>query len=712
MPKINVPLENPNVTTVLNSPSATPQDVSGALGSVSAASDSTLNNAFAVADGARNDAFRAQLLKEEADSNAKLTKIVPELMTRVSDTIMNTSNAMAAIDQQVFEKDKVKREKAYSIEGMQDFQLNYIQYKESIANTKDAPILAAKWINDKTAELLSKAPTEDAKLDMMSRMLPTKISAMDEAFQYRQGVLKQERLNSLYSSLESVVKTTSLSPTNVDASVKQIDIVLGQLRDEGASKSELADLRNSYITQAYSKAVTSHIDKGDINSATAALVTQDSIDNLDEDTRTDLAGKVASEHVDNALESKKSLEKATSLQAFYTNKLSPTSPSASRIADTAFFNFKAQFGDVDNLDANGAQNYAGSVVKFFEQYHTVVGTNAVKDIVATPFNTNNVNLALANAMAVDKIMTDKTSDANKAAAKFVSSSTAAERTQIKLSMTMVDLVKTGMSPDQALRKVQEYYGNGDNQAEIVNDTKEVNKYFKENPDAPWSTTFDKWFQWDDKPSNTIQFDREFKDLTQAFYIETKSSLDPDKAPKAAAKMAAAALSEKYGVTNINGTNEIMEASPNLYFKDDAVVRKAISDTLTSYTAAHGGKIIDPSNRIIEVDGVKTPVGIQSIPNYTINQKDRKTYMLVNRESGIPIITDKGVVAVNITTNSGHFKTDKDMIESGYAANGVQNHPDSTIKEKVLSKLDSLGVFTKTKKDVIMSKFGISNQESK
>lgn len=712
MPKINVPLENPNVTTVINSPSATPQDVSGALGNVSAASESTLNNAFSVADGARNTAFRAQLLKEEADSNARLTKIVPELMTKVSDTIMNTSNAMAAIDQQVFEKDKAKREKAYSIEGMQELQLNYMKYKESILNKPDAPLLSTKWLNEKTAELVSKAPTEDAKLDMMKQVLPIKISAMDEAFKYRQKVMKEQRINSLYSALDNTAKMGLNSPENVTLAVSQIDGILGQLRKEGVNKSDIGDIRDQYVAKLYDNAVNMFIGTGNNDAAAYVAGSPDAIDNLSEDTRTEIADNITTSAIGGALESKRSFEKSTALQAFYTNKLSPSSPSASRIADTAFFNFKAQFGDVDNLDAEGAQKYAGSVVKFFEKYHTVVGTNAVKDIVSTPFNTNNVNLALANAMAIDQIMTDKTSEANKAAAKFVSNSTSAERTQIKLAMTMVDLVKTGMSPDQALRKVQEYYGNGDNQAEIANDTKEVNKYFKENPDAPWNATFDKWYTWGGKPSNTVQFDREFKELTHAFYIETKSSMDPDSAPKAAAKMAAASLSEKYGVTDINGTDEIMEASPSLYFEDDKVVRKAISDTLASYTTAHGGKIIDPANRIIEIDGVQTPVGIQSIPNYTINQKDKKTYILINRESGIPIITDKGVVAVNITTNLGHFKTDKEMIDAGYSANGVENHPDSTIKGKVISKLDALGVFTKTKKDVIMNKFGISNEESK
>jgi hypothetical protein len=712
MPKINIPLDNPDVTTVLNTPTATPQDVSGSLSAASSAIDSYYGQAAQQADASRNELLRAQILKSEADSNAKLSKIVPELVTKIKDTITNTSNAMAAIDQQVFELDKAKRDKAYTVEGMQKLQVDYLNYKDSIANKPDAPLLANKWLNAQTADLLEKAPSEDAKLDMMSRILPVKLNAMEESYQYRQKVLKEQRVNSLYSALNNTIAASEKSPDNVAAFSKQIDSILLQLGKEGVSKSDLKEIRSNFQDQAYERAVFSHITGGNYEAATNLMVAGDAIDNVSEDTRTKLATEITTGHVNNSIETKRSFEKSSGLAAFYTNQLNPASPSAGRIADTAYYNFKSHFGDLSNVDAEGARKYSDSIVKYVGSYNKVIGDDMVRDMISTPFNTTNPNLAMANVMALDTIINDKSNPASNAGAAFIANTTVQERTQLKWALTMATLVKNGMSPEQALTKIQTNYTNGAIEGTLDNDSNAVGKYFADKPNAAWDKTLNSWTRWGAKPSTNPKFEKEFRDLTSSFYLDTKGTKsDPQDAVKAAADMASAVMAKKYKTTKINGKPEIMEAAPELYFNDEKVVNQYINTAVTNYTTQIGGKVVDAENRIVQVGDQKVRLGIMSVPNLTLNEKDAKTYILTNAESGMPIVGDKGFIGIKIPLQDKHFKSDEDMLKQSYDKAGIVQKSEADLKKQSVKDLKKQGLFTKTKFNDILSSIGLTEEDT-
>lgn len=658
MVKLNLPFSDQAPVPVIQNPQSDPNRLTSYANATTQGLNQMLDTAYGQAESFRQQAQRAEALAVEARNNADLSKLAPAAMKGIGDAMTNTANALLAIDQQQYERELPLKEKAYLLEGTYNTQTEYMALKSKLAESRDPKALEKlqSFVHNNAMSYLSKAPSEDAKLDMLGKFTKFKLAAYEDGLSIQHSAARARVNSQLNNASGAVLKSVRENPENIVAHLTQMQQVASVYKETGASPQAVKQYEDTLTKKIYSESVGSLLNKGSTAGALAMLGKDEVRKNLAPGDYESLVDKTAQQALRETVGAKFNLQEQIGYRNYLQGNIGPDMKNASKYADIGFLQFKTTLGSNDGTNKENWNQVSQNITNWFSQNNKVMGKQSTSYLVNNALDDTNIPNALAHSSVLDNIFNNKLSPASKLASQLLKN---ADDKQLGGALQFSRLVRGGVAPEVALKSVKDSLSEVLTPEQKTQRRNDWNKFWKDNDpkDVAWSH-FDTWWPGEKEPVNLPMYADELKKTTQDYFQVTKDM-------NTALTMAEAKLKDKFHMTDINGRKEIMESAPELYtdnidkFKE-SLVKNVIADL------ANKGYEVDGKNFTAKKNDVIMELGIQPIYNYTVNQKGSKTYYVVDKKTDMPLMDDSGnYVVFNYGVNLSKYKSERDMIIDGF-----------------------------------------------
>lgn len=696
MAKINIPFSDAAILP----PEQGMQVNTGALeqrtNQVLSSQNQLLDTAFQQAESARSRAYGAEVQAMEAEQNASLMKLFPAAMKDVGDIVNKSVEKIARLDQAQFDENLQKEMNAYMLDEGFKLQEEYLYYRQQLkeSNDADAPKKMSEWMGARMNGVIGKAPSEKAKLAMTEKLMNMKLDALEDGFRIRDMALAEARRKKLQKDMvDALIKNTKEQPENSLQNLQMLTNVGQALVFEGVPKKDITAAMITGQTQIVSATVEGFLNNEQPRSAIKALGDATIKAAVDEKTHTSLLNVAAKAELIKTTTNKKEIVLGVNLSMFQENMLTKGAKGAEEASNVSFNMYRSSQAVPQNDDEVKSAHQQD--VKYFSSRNKIMDKETAERLLdeATNISTRDGNpyQAAASALTLNAMLKDNTGRFGDLGTQLMEESNGLYKQKLGAAIAMANKINNGSSVESAAELANKLM-------QPVSETEQKNR----------EKLFDIHLSAIDKNDKTSKFAKdaykaigadknsfgklkgsetylaEFTDATKANYILTGDI-------EAAKVLTAKELSSKYAMTEINGTPEIMRGAPELYFKNVDKVKAIRDEQVNSYAIAlagstgqnisykkETGELVVKDANGKAVNAIK--VGIQPIYLKTEQGDDKKSYLLVNQDTGIPLSSATNPMNLQTIEYNYDIKKYNEALEAEkkrrYDALGVDPHASS------------------------------------
>ena len=648
--------------------------------------DQMLNNQLQTADDERRNAFRAEQQAVDARNKADLSKVIPAAMKEVGSVIDETTNKIAQLDQSQYNQELKKQEAAYMVYELSDFQENYGKMLQSHKGGKSSPQEMTNWVNDQMVNILGKAPSEDAKLNMTEKLLHYRMDALAKGYASSKRAATSTQVDQLTKAMKQSANKAKADPLNPMAYINEI-MHIGDVMEktQGLSVDSKNKLVDSFKADVIKQSVVSLNQKDQPTQGLNLLSEAQRLNLAPANVIQELTDETAKTSLALHIQSDGNMKNAIGLRAFATGKLNSNVEGAGKYADLGFLAFKSQMPPSESLDQNNYLDYSRGLQSFFSNHNKVIGPDSLSFLVNNVVDTNNPHGAAATSLFLDSVLNSKDPNLQELAPQLVKNKDI-DAAKLTSALDLAKLVNLGIPPQEAFARVKANYldKSSASQLEDKNINSKLVKAWGDNKkllEPEVAEIFGVDHFWSSTPINLTKMSAEYEDNVRTF---TKYNGGDVESAKTLAK---ARLRDNYGVTEVNGKSEIMQFPPEKFTNDPRVARNLIGQQLNAVADLIGMTNYNPKTKVGELNGDKVPIGIQPIHNYTNNNKAVKEYAVVDlRTNSFILDKERQIKTIKLQVNPDTYKNELDMLKSTYEKAGLAWRTDSQLKEDHISEL--------------------------
>jgi hypothetical protein len=682
MAKINIPYAEGNLTPTIPGGMTDTGMLESRTNQVQGAGDALLDQSFRQADAARSMAYSAELKASDAEQNASLMKLLPAAAKEIGTAMDMAVEKIARLDQAQFDENLQKEMNAYMLKEGYDFQEQFLHYKQSLKEANggkgdaDAPKKMSEWVNARMQGVIGKAPSEKAKLGMTEYLMKAKLNALEDGFQIRDRALAAARQQAAKDAVDAVIKMTRKQPENSFENIKLLQNIGNQLVYEGVPKAQVNPFLDTAAGQIYGASAQGFLEKGNGTGAALVLGSEQAKAKMDPTQHKSILNKVANAELMKYTTSVKEIKLGINMALAEQGDLAPGAPGADGASDVMFQRHLSAVENPANLQNPGqALQWSDTLLNdYFSKYNRVMGKETAQNLMDTATQRANPNAALAASLVLDAIVKDNSGRFGNLGRELLRHDTGNYSENLQAAHTMVRRVAAGETPVQAWETVQKILTPATPQEvevrkKIINDYAKISQD-KEKPNAFMDQAFKAieydpaWYKFSETPDvNSFNSDRylgQYKTIFEDNYILTGSI-------EAATAATNAQIRTRWGVTSVNGRQEIMEGAPSVVYSNKTVAEKTLQEAAIKAAIEQGGfdanynkgtKLLtkydtyaDDKTQTVQVKkdangnpipDVQRRVGIAPLYNYTmktdakVTVDEERTYMVVDLDTGIPL----------------------------------------------------------------------------
>lgn len=608
MVNFNLPTTNKNVAPTLIAPSVD-RSVLQAASSATATEGEKLNAQLNDLNRATAEARRTALVAKESQDQLNLQ--LPDALRKLENINVNAIAQISAIDEAKRKAEQNKTDAAYNLNSLLQFQTEFNAFSrqaESQISGDGAGHAEAvqSFINENMNKYLSQAPSEDAKLELYSKLSTFKLQAMDRAFSLEDKQRNTYRINLATDGVTKLTNEVLTNPQFADAALSQLAPVEETLRQNGVDENGIA----AFIASSKASIVNAQVN-GLLKSSTpqeamsvlSSDLAKSSLPASHYERLVDETGRVMRTYIE---EQKKAAENAVVLQSFAAGYLPKGAKGFDDAADTAASQMLfSRIGDTSAMTAESVPTVASEMSAYFKQYNAGIGKNTNNIIANKLLVSKNPYEVAAYAIGMDSLSKDPSGNKSQPFLDLP------EEARV-MATRVANLASFGIDPkdavDMARKAIQSTKVGGVN----IMSNPEIAKTVRDSVDGIVS----------DLGANAIDaayISAEARSVYESFLTKYN---DPDIAKQETEK----AVKFKYAETNVDGESRVMEAAPELYYSGD-LLDKFKENLATSKQQIAAAMNLDSNDLFL-----------RAIPNRTASQDrlDKKQYYVYNKRTGLPV----------------------------------------------------------------------------
>lgn len=250
------------------------------LKGASAAAGEKVNLELREVEQAKRDAQQKGALAAERKRQADLA--LPQSLANIQKAQLGTLGTLLAIDEQDRQINEAKEAKAYSSNVDAKTTLGFIQAQDSIRSQvgPDGSGLfdATKtWWDTREKEIIDNAPSERAKLAALEAFGTSKTRALGEATLQQGELRKRHTLNSTQETM-AVLKTTAMtSPEKYGTLFDSFNAIATQLKEGGLDENQVLAVKKTFDRDILKNTAEGFLTKKDLSSAKSLLDNESNI---------------------------------------------------------------------------------------------------------------------------------------------------------------------------------------------------------------------------------------------------------------------------------------------------------------------------------------------------------------------------------------------------------------------------------------------------
>lgn len=689
MARINLPLTDVSIVEQQQTPAYNTQNITQAAAATSQGYSQLLDRSLGQADRLRNQAFSAEMAAVEAENAASLGKLIPEAMGKIGKIMTETGNTLAAIDQKEYEENLRKQENAYMMENVMKMQEDYLYFRDEMHSnpTSDAPKKVSKWFEGRMSDILKKAPSEDAKLEMTQKLLSLRLHGLEDGFGIRQRALKAEREQALMNAMNSAVSAAYVDPSSPEAAIATVDKIGEVFGQEGMPEPQRQTLINQTKGNIINSSVTAHLENGNISGALDVFRKPALQTLLDPSKRQELGTNIAKSLLLRNTNSSKKIDTALGQIAFMQNQTIPGVSNNNQIADNVFLSYIQNSGNPQALNGDTYRRWADDTTKFFNTYNQVMGPQTMKMLGFAVQSSNNPHYAAASALVIDGIMNNPQSPARNLAPQLAKSMS---DDQLAMALNLARSVKYGEPVEMAVANAKKNMRESLSPDAIADRKMQVKEAFKNMTpkDLANEAVGTSWYKFDVDAKNALPIAEEYKNLVADTYSKTGDM-------ETARTIAASKMQKKYAVTEVNGYPEIMAGAPSLVGYKDEDVKMALDKQLSQFATSIGGEFKPETRELIRTKNgqqVVSKMRIEPVYERTEYETGKKTFLIVDDNTGRYVMNPNG------TFKTFEYGLDEKAVQE-LRKKSIEKHS-REYEESIKGQVEKLGIPLEKEKAVI------------
>lgn len=613
----------------------------------------------------QREAYRAKIVADETKASTALQ--LRDNYLDIQDTILKGINSIAAID----EAKRVGEEKVLNkiyvdnqISNLNNKFLEFIPgaYEGTKTDGEGYANNIQNFLNAQIKDIISQAPNEEVKLQLLGSLNTFKLNAFAQGVEQEQKLRHQYKHSLIQDSLNKKINQVAMAPELADFTINSLEDNKKDLISLGISEVEANEQIKKTISATRESQIKSLLSAGDTESVFNILKSEDVQQQLDTPKYVQLVRETYSQARSTINGMKEQADMVNALELYNQNILLPGNQSYNKVADVHADNILFQgIPQSANFSLADIPNTAANISSYFKKYNKGIGKGTVSRIESVINSTNNPYEAVSYSMGLASIIKDP---ANMSYAVTSELDTNTKTQALRINR----LVSAGLDPVQAVNIAREEMKLSQDPAaaKYINDQMSNAELENIGVASFLEDALDTWTVWFPDDS-AAQLQGEVENLY-------KSNLLKYKNPDLAKEGTIANLKNIYGISSVNGSNQVMEAAPEMFYQDD------ILDTFNEKLEGQIKTLGDTLGWSINTDGTfnseqgKKKLEIRPVPGVTLGQPlYNKTYMIYDAVSGHPVTNDSGAFAYfEFNLNDTKYKDEIDSMISSYEERREQN----------------------------------------
>lgn len=638
MAKVNVPLTNAVAARgVLNTvPSLSIGSINQLQGNISRQAASLTSSALGMAQSYDKQYDRAKMVAQENSFLNVVSQALPEAMKVIGETTTNTINTLTAIDEQQYGKELKLIEDMFVLDKTGEIEDSYRSMYEKEGGNPEAMM---GWLNDTMQQHLVEAPSQSAQFRYLDRAYKFKYVALQESFEAAEATRAATRAEALARQQGRAAAALIDYPDDLPLYIGKVKDYKQIVRNEGGTEEEI-------------EAAGAAMEQNMVDSATKGLIqngrSEEALENL---AQPEISEKLNPELLAKNTESatlellkrerlrKTEAKKVLDIQNFSKGILQKGLPGADKASYLHFQSFVTEHLDgANNLTQNNFQSAGSDLSAYFLKFNTFVG-NDTKDYINGRIKTSeNPFEVAAYSMAIDRVINDDRFKGLNIGASFAKG----DKESVVEALSISKLVRAGEDPVAVVNKVRQDLRES-NPALIAARDQTIKEFLADDPfgfgtnkpkeiiDGMYGES--SFNPFDSDPINMNEMVQRYNTTFRDYY---RLSGDLETAQKATK----AYLADRYQPSEINQTNEVMFAAPEIYFKGSMDrFTSEYESAIKGLAEAAGGTMIDTRNA--QIGNRKVSYQLRGIQGLTDTQEGNKTYLVFDKNTGLPLVNKSG-----------------------------------------------------------------------
>ncbi len=625
---LNVGSNTPGIAT-------TPIDQQSILNSgnqVTSVANQLLGQDLQDADQSRRESLRANIILKETQHQTQLK--LQESYLKTNEILLDSLNKITSIDEAQRKEEERKNAILFNVNSFSKMNTDYTLFLDE-ANQTMSPDGSGYtqsvqgFLDSQIEQYVNSAPNEEAKLDFYTRASEFKMRAIQQSLEVEGKARDRYRIGLIDDSANQIINQTTLNPQLGDIKSEELTKLKPILIQNGFNEGQADAFIKNKSEDLREFQVQSLLEKGQGNDAEDLLKREDIINSLKPETYNKLNKAVLNYQAQVLKEQKKEMELAIAVEAYNTELLPKGDPMFGKAADVSADSLLfSQLPSRPNFTVDNVPQTSGMINQYFKQHPNGIGPQTANKIENVVNSSSNPFEVVGYSLGITSILTDPTGRSQEVI-KSLSKDT------VTLASRITALTSTGTPSQEAVILAKKELE--DTKNPILNEwIKEVIK--DQEPYKLLEKALDKvsiWYPTDSaEPIKGDAEDLFAKNLNRYKNIDL------------ATEATVSDIKNKYAVTDVNGSNEVMEAAPGMFFNGETLV--IFKDNVNIGRQMIGAELEGEDNG----DGTfNTPRGrikpiIKPIQNVTLNQPtDKKTYIWYDEFTGAPILNPKtGAIA--------------------------------------------------------------------
>lgn len=642
MVSINQYINQSSNTPVLNQSPIDQNSILNSGNKVAAAYESVLGQDIQSADQTRREANRAQMVETEAKHQQSLNLQSSYLKT--NEILLSGITKIAAIDEAKRKEEESKTNAIYNLNSISKLNTDYIKFVQD-AQSSMSPDGSGytenvqKFFDTQIKQYADTAPTEQAKFDIYTKASQFKMQAISNALGVEQKARDVFRMGMLNDTADQLVNQTLLNPNNTDKYIENLNSMKSVLSLNGFNEEESKDFITNKTQAIRENQIDSLLHKGMGDQAEALIQTNDFVSSIDPKVYKKMENDIFRFQITKLGEDSKQTELLQSVDMFNKGLLPKGDPMFNKAADYTTSNLLfSQIPGRPTFSVNDIPQATGAISQFFVQHPNGMGAQTANRVNNTIVSGTNPFETVAYSLAINSLVKD-----NSGRALEVISSV--DKDALTMANRISTLSNTGVPSQEAVTQARKEFEDSKNPAlnEWVKSEVNAKGWIDNGVDDLMKKAIDGFLTWFPTDSGDT-----YKGNIRELYT---SNLYKYKNVDIAKQATVGDIKKLYAVTDINGSNEVMEAAPNMFYDNDviSVFKKKMSEGKVQIAKDLGG-VDNGDGSFNTANGRVQPV-LRPIPNVTLNETDgkgsaidKKTYLWYDSNTGLPIQNKEGRIA--------------------------------------------------------------------